>query len=122
MTAFFKPEDFGDHPTHGEWCARKANAKRDAELERLRAEVESLKEPAAFGWQCYQDRCENAYIEASVVKRVESDNARLREALEFYANANWSMDISQESAQAYSNRAYNDRGHRARAALEGKDA
>lgn len=44
-------------------------------------QVQELTEPAAFGWQCYQDRCENAYVEASVVKRLEQQLATLRESL-----------------------------------------
>lgn len=34
--------------------------------------LNSLEESSAFGQQCYQDRCENAYVEASVVKRLQS--------------------------------------------------
>lgn len=58
--------------------------RRIAELEtQLAAEqkkVADLEKPAAFGWQCYQDRCENAYVEQSVVKRLE---AALQVAREF---------------------------------------
>ena len=59
--------------------------KRIAELEtQLAAEqkkVADLEKPAAFGWQCYQDRCENAYVEQSVVKRLEAALQVAREAL-----------------------------------------
>lgn len=60
--------------------------RRIAELEtQLAAEqrkVTDLEKPAAFGWQCYQDRCENAYVEQSVVKRLEAALQVAREALE----------------------------------------
>ena len=60
--------------------------RRIAELEtQLAAEqkkVADLEKPAAFGWQCYQDRCENAYVEQSVVKRLEAALQVAREALE----------------------------------------
>ena len=59
--------------------------RRIAELEtQLAAEqkkVADLEKPAAFGWQCYQDRCENAYVEQSVVKRLEAALQVAREAL-----------------------------------------
>jgi hypothetical protein len=32
-----------------------------------------------FGWQCYQDRCEGAYIEVSIVKKL---NEKLDLAIE----------------------------------------
>lgn len=54
---------------------------QEAETERWRNAVASLEERAAFGDQCYQDRCENALIEASVVKRIEACNQRLYAAL-----------------------------------------
>ena len=38
-------------------------------------------------------------------------------ALEFYANANYQLDISQESMEQHLNRVYNDSGIRARQAL-----
>lgn len=53
-----------------------------AELNRLAIEARELKEPAAFGYQCYQDRCEGAMIEASVVKRLDKRLARVAEILE----------------------------------------
>lgn len=53
-----------------------------AEIERLKMVEGALEGPAKFGWQCYQDRCENAYIEASVVKKLEAENASLRQQLE----------------------------------------
>lgn len=43
--------------------------------------IASLEESAAFGLQCYQDRCENAYVETSVVKRLEQQLATLRESM-----------------------------------------
>lgn len=52
---------------------------RIAELE---AENAELKVNAEFGMQCYQDRCEGAYIEVSVVRRLEAENKRLRAALD----------------------------------------
>jgi len=44
----------------------------------LEAENAELKVNAEFGMQCYQDRCEGAYIEVSVVKRLEAENKRLK--------------------------------------------
>lgn len=38
-----------------------------------------------FGEQCYQDRCENAYVEASVVKRLEQQLVTLRESMQAIA-------------------------------------
>lgn len=43
---------------------------------------------------------------------------RLVEVVKWYAEANWAMDISQESWEAHAKRAYNDGGHRARQALK----
>ena len=52
----------------------------EAQLAEEKKKVADLEKPAAFGWQCYQDRCENAYVEQSVVKRLE---AALQVAREF---------------------------------------
>ena len=52
----------------------------EAQLAEEKQKVADLENPAAFGWQCYQDRCENAYVERSVVKRLE---AALQVAREF---------------------------------------
>jgi hypothetical protein len=38
--------------------------------DRLADILNSLERDAAFGRQCWQDRCENAYVEASVAKRL----------------------------------------------------
>lgn len=46
-------------------------------LEKAEKSNETLKEHAEFGMQCYQDRCEGAYVHASVLAKVE---ARLKEA------------------------------------------
>ena len=54
----------------------------EAQLAEEKKKVADLEKPAAFGWQCYQDRCENAYVEQSVVKRLESAIQVAREALE----------------------------------------
>lgn len=143
-----------------EKIAGRANAKRDAEIERLRIALgeseglrtalegeefvkahRSLAKEAEF-YRRERDRVEadneklrveNKVLQYTVdqgandvaqmaamcnrIVSLEADNARLREALEFYANANWGLDISQETAEGFTNRAYNDRGHRARAAL-----
>ncbi len=40
-----------------------------------------LEERAEFGLQCYQDRCENAYVEASVVKVLRRELDTLRAAV-----------------------------------------
>ena len=40
-------------------------------IEFLKKVIGELEPRAAFGDQCYQDRCENAYVEQSVVKRLE---------------------------------------------------
>lgn len=50
-------------------------------LEKLVAEVERLRPHAEFGVQCYQDRCENAYVESSVLKAVEVKLGHMRRAL-----------------------------------------
>jgi hypothetical protein len=52
-----------------------------AEIETLKQKVADMTWPAEFGWRCYQDRCEGALIEASVVKQLESENAALRSRL-----------------------------------------
>ena len=54
----------------------------EAQLAEEKKKVADLEKPAAFGWQCYQDRCENAYVEQSVVKRLEAALQVAREALE----------------------------------------
>ena len=54
----------------------------EAQLAAEQKKVADLEKPAAFGWQCYQDRCENAYVEQSVVKRLEAALQVAREALE----------------------------------------
>ncbi len=51
---------------HDIWCSRREDATT------LCLILRSLEESAAFGQQCYQDRCENAYVEASVVKALEA--------------------------------------------------
>lgn len=40
-----------------------------SEIDQLKKQVADMEPIAAFGHQCYQDQCENAYIEQSVVKR-----------------------------------------------------
>jgi hypothetical protein len=84
--SFFKPKDFTcacSALDSSENClavnaADRANAKRDAELERLRAENAELFER----WQA-------KFPELVSVKKerdeLRADNARLRDALEFYA-------------------------------------
>jgi ATP-dependent protease Clp ATPase subunit len=39
-------------------------------------EIRSLKNRAEFGEKCYQDRCENAYVEQSVLQKAVSETAR----------------------------------------------
>jgi hypothetical protein len=39
--------------------------------------ISELEPRAAFGDQCYQDRCENAYVEQTIVKRLDREIARL---------------------------------------------
>jgi hypothetical protein len=47
----FTAEDFGDHPTHGEWCARKANAKLPALFEAwVKREGVKVWGNVEFGW------------------------------------------------------------------------
>jgi hypothetical protein len=46
-------------------------------IQALYRENAELREKAAFGEQCYQDRCKGAYVEASVVKRLEAERAAL---------------------------------------------
>ena len=41
----------------------------------LQRAVSELEPRAAFGDQCYQDRCENAYVEQSVADRERKSNA-----------------------------------------------
>lgn len=38
--------------------------------------IRSLAHRAAFGDQCYQDRCENAYVEQAVMKKAVAECAR----------------------------------------------
>lgn len=47
-------------------------------------ETEHQREMAAFGQQCYQDRCENAYVEQSVMKKTvtEAEEAVARRCVE----------------------------------------
>lgn len=47
-----------------------AYEKLQDEIERLTTIVSELEPRAAFGDQCWQDQCQNAYIEQSVVKRL----------------------------------------------------
>jgi len=50
------------------------------DAQRLVAILNSLEEAAAFGVACYQDRCENAYVEASIVRKMEEELSGLRKA------------------------------------------
>jgi len=43
---------------------------KDDCIAHLRLAVKQLEPRAAFGDQCYQDRCENAYVEQSVMQRA----------------------------------------------------
>ncbi len=43
---------------------------KDDCIAHLRLAVKQLEPRAAFGDQCYQDRCENAYVEQSVMDRA----------------------------------------------------
>lgn len=52
------------------------------ERERHRLEVEGLKRHAEFGMSCYQDQCENAYVEYSVAKKLREEVAGLKIELE----------------------------------------
>ena len=45
----------------------------------LKRQVAELTPRATFGDQCYQDRCENAFVEQSVVKRLERQVAWLKD-------------------------------------------
>lgn len=56
-----------------------AAQQRITELEQQAKESEF---PINFGQQCYQDRCENAYVEASVVKMLEEEVCGLKARLE----------------------------------------
>lgn len=42
----------------------------------LVAILNALEEKAEFGNQCYQDRCEGAFTEVSVVKKLEAEHAK----------------------------------------------
>lgn len=50
-------------------------------LEWMLRSMDSMQERCEFGNQCYQDRCEGALVEASVVKRLETQNTELRKAV-----------------------------------------
>ncbi len=50
-------------------------------------EMTSLVQRAAFGDQCWQDRCEGALIEASVVKRIDAAQSAAERELEAKLNA-----------------------------------
>ena len=52
----------------------------EAQLAVEKKKVAALEKPAAFGWQCYQDRCENAHVEQSVVRKMEAKQKAAREA------------------------------------------
>jgi predicted nucleic acid-binding Zn-ribbon protein len=71
LKPFFAAEDFDGcqfgSDYHGKTYADRANAKRDAEIERLRAELEELQNHIG------EHGCD--------VANLKSDNARLREAL-----------------------------------------
>lgn len=69
--SLFKPEDFGNPQkvTSCHTAAKVANARRDAEMERLRTELNSQRD----------------YCTACVTSASE-ENRRLRQALEFFAN------------------------------------
>lgn len=56
-------------------------ANLEAERDALNLAVKQLEPRAAFGDQCYQDRCENAYVEQSVMRRLEAENATARKRL-----------------------------------------
>jgi len=45
----------------------------------LDAWIKTQEEMVAFGWQCYQDRCENAYVEQSVLKRLDQEHRAIIE-------------------------------------------
>lgn len=50
-------------------------------LDEAEKEIDGLKEAARFGQNCYQDRCENAYVEASLLAKAEADNRELARLL-----------------------------------------
>lgn len=115
--SFFKPEDFCEkappndkdcpHGVGNDWCggvylAGRANAKRDAEIERLR-EIEA-------SWSGTVDNAERL---ANQVARLEADNARLREALEEIV---YSHEIARQAGHA----CMLDCDKPARAALDGE--
>lgn len=52
-----------------------------SDFEQLKKQISDMKEMHDFGWKCYQDRCEGAYIESSVVKKLEKEKAELIEVL-----------------------------------------
>ena len=64
----------------------------------LKRAVDSLTERAAFGDQCFQDRCENAYVEQSVrdaeLAALRAEIERLREALRKYGHHEWNCPKS----------------------------
>ena len=46
--------------------------------------ISELEPRAAFGDQCYQDRCENAFVEQTIVKRLDREIARLIDVQRLY--------------------------------------
>lgn len=56
----------------------------------LKKGISELEPRAAFGDQCYQDRCENAYVEQSVLRRVKAERDALRKA---YEDANAELEL-----------------------------
>lgn len=44
--------------------------------------IKQLEPRAAFGDQCYQDRCENAYVEQVVLKRVSNERDLFKKSSE----------------------------------------
>lgn len=62
--------------------AVQAERAKDDCIAHLLRTVAELEPRAAFGDQCYQDRCENAYVEQSVVKKaVAAERGRIRSIL-----------------------------------------
>jgi len=51
-------------------------------VDKQQAEIDDLKPAAAKWWQVYQDQCEGAYVEATIVKELKKDIQRLKDSQE----------------------------------------
>lgn len=77
------------HNKYKQWCDTVERLEQEThdqaeQIEILTKACQEMKDPSQKWWQVYQDQCEGAYVEATIVKELRSDIAKLKDAAEHW--------------------------------------